>query len=205
MPGKLYATSGSIRLFWMSEDDRNDYERLLLDTPEARPGYKLEKLTDLYWDTVLHSGDFNFVIYDDSLGYCGNVSLQHPESDFPEIGIELFKECRNRGIGPEVVKLLIREEQKYRPKESYKVRISSKNEHSIYVFEKLGAVLTDTRENVYKNLITSLQQMVKDADIEEQEDVIQDTITGYEKLLQSQGDIYEYKLYTDSVKLNKEK
>ena len=100
MPGKLYAASGSIRLFWMSEDDRNDYEKLLLETPEARPGYKLEKLTDLYWDTVLHGGDFNFMIYDDSLGYCGNVSLQHSENDFPEIGIELFKECRNKGIAP---------------------------------------------------------------------------------------------------------
>ena len=204
MPGKLYAVCDSIRLFWMSDNDRNVYERLLLETPEARPGYRLEKLTDLYWDMVLHSGDFNFMVYEDSLGYCGNISLQHLENDSPEIGIELFEECRNRGIGPKAVKLLIREEQKYRPKESYKVRISSKNEHSIYVFEKLGAVRTDTQENIYKNLITYLQQMVNESGIKEQEDVIQDTLAGYEKLAKLQGDVYEYKLYTDSAKLNRD-
>ena len=198
MPGKLYAASGSIQLFWMSEDDRNDYERLLLETPEARPGYKLEKLTDLYWDTVLHGGDFNFMIYDDSLGYCGNVSLQHSENDFPEIGIELFKECRNKGIAPKAISLMVAEEQKYRKKAAYLVRIAVNNEHCRHVFEKMGAVLVgfDSRD---KEQIDALEQRLNEEKLKKNKDAINYLQRSIDYYTEKSKNICEYKLYTSSI------
>ena len=60
----------------------------------------------MMWEQVLEGEDKVFSVFEINGGYCGSLELQNPDSDTPEIGIDLFENKRNKGIAPKVVKLL---------------------------------------------------------------------------------------------------
>lgn len=72
--------------------------------------------------------------------YCGGIELQQPNSKTPEIGIDLLENKRNQGIAPKAVRLFARRVYEIKKVDYFLIRISSNNQHSKYVFEKMGAV-----------------------------------------------------------------
>lgn len=63
----------------------------------------------MMWEQVLEGEDKVFSVFEINGGYCGSLELQNPDSDTPEIGIDLFENKRNKGIAPKVVKLLAKD------------------------------------------------------------------------------------------------
>lgn len=63
----------------------------------------------MMWEQVLEGEDKVFSVFEINGDYCGSLELQNPDSDTPEIGIDLFENKRNKGIAPKVVKLLAKD------------------------------------------------------------------------------------------------
>ena len=65
--------------------------------------------------------------------YCGSLELQNPDSDTPEIGIDLFENKRNKGIAPKVVKLLAKRCYKDRKVDYFLIRRTEFISQAIYL------------------------------------------------------------------------
>ena len=50
----------------------------------------------MMWEQVLEGEDKVFSVFEINGGYCGSLELQNPDSDTPEIGIDLFENKRNK-------------------------------------------------------------------------------------------------------------
>lgn len=71
--------------------------------------------------------------------FCGRVNMQYIDRAVPEVGVDILRDYRNHGYGPEAVTGFVNWYGSSRCISQIKVCISSKNAHSIHVFEKLGA------------------------------------------------------------------
>ena len=191
-----YGKDDVIRLYWIAESDKENYGKLISESDNlSNPYYTIEKMTDILWDSIIHGNDYTFAIFDNKNDFCGKISLHNPENNYPEIGIELLQEYRNRGIAKRAVQLLITEAQKKANKQYYLVRISIDNKHSRHVFEKMGAVLDNTEDSTYKNAITSLRAILKVTDEGETKRHLEEMLSEYEK---KDKIIYEYKLFPET-------
>lgn len=103
-----------------------------------------ESFWDVYnetcWKETTNPASVNFLIFlKEGPTFCGRINLRGTDTPMPEMGIDLLRQYRNQGIGPEAIRLFslwVREELGIA---EVKVCIDPANEHSIHVFEKLGA------------------------------------------------------------------
>ncbi len=117
----------------------------------------LPYMSNILWKRLMAEGNRVYLIFDDNSEYCGNIELQHPDDDTPEIGIDLLEHKRNKGIAAKVVRLLARQTYEEKPVEYFLIRIHSKNSHSRHVFEKMGAVLIGEESTFYDRFISALK------------------------------------------------
>ena len=73
-----------------------------------------------------------------------------PNSNTPEIGIDLLEAKRNQGIAPKAVRLFARRVYETKKVDYFLIRISSNNQHRKYVFEKMGAVKIGEKNGFFK-------------------------------------------------------
>lgn len=71
--------------------------------------------------------------------FCGRVNMQQIDQRKPEVGIDILRKYQNQGYGPEAVTGFVNWYGEIYHISEVKVRISSKNAHSIHIFERLGA------------------------------------------------------------------
>ncbi|SEL92984.1 hypothetical protein SAMN04487770_12124 [Butyrivibrio sp. ob235] len=98
----IYATEGQIILRAFREDDGDAFISLKKDVSDAGVAYDLmPEFAESSWQEVLTGSDGNIHICLDynSDGFAGYLNFQHPNREVPEIGIDLVKKLRNRGIG----------------------------------------------------------------------------------------------------------
>jgi RimJ/RimL family protein N-acetyltransferase len=96
--------------------------------------------------------------------YCGNIELQHSSSKTPEIGIDLMQSARNRGIAPKIIPIFAKKISEEYDIDYFLIRISSKNEHSKHVFEKMGAVLIGKEDTVFQKFVSKYSELVAATD-----------------------------------------
>ncbi|MBQ3161612.1 MAG: hypothetical protein IJC04_05740 [Oscillospiraceae bacterium] len=92
MNREIYATDGEYTLCPIAEEDREIYCELSKQVSENPELYYEHISKKSIWSTVLYMSDKNYSIFDRDGDYCGNVSLQRPESKEPEIGVDLMEE-----------------------------------------------------------------------------------------------------------------
>lgn len=74
-------------------------------------------------------------------------------------------DCRNKGIAPKVVKLLARTYYLKNEIEYFLIRISSKNLHSKYVFEKLGVTFWEEEKGQFEFFMDSFKGIMEGYEI----------------------------------------
>lgn len=158
MKRKAYAADEEYCLIPLSVEDKENYinlRRQIADTPQY---YSTPQKAELMWQIMTENEDINYSIYDVNDEYCGNVILQNPQSDTPEIGIDLLEEKRNQGIGPRVIILLARQVYLELNVEYFLLRVSSLNSHSLHMIKKLGAILVGEEESKFKGIMQSMRE-----------------------------------------------
>lgn len=165
MRREMYATDGEFTLYPIADEDRGNYVELHRQLNGNETLFLNPYCKDMMWEQVLSGKDKVYSIFNNNGEYCGSMELQRPESDVPEIGIDLVEGKRNKGIAVKVVKLLAKIAYQEKPVEYYLIRISSRNTHSKYVFEKMGAIPIGTAESTFKAFMTNFKAVVGDTDI----------------------------------------
>lgn len=194
MNREIYASDGEYTLLKIAADDRDNYIELHRQLNGEQSLFLNPHCKDMMWKYVLEEEDnITYSIFDSYGEYCGSVELQHYKENIPEIGIELLEKKRNKGIAAKVVKLLAKRAYMDKKVDFFLIRISSKNEHSRHVFEKMGVIPIGSKESNFKKFINTYLENIKNiyngADI-------QDIIEPYLNICNDLKEevIYEYKL-----------
>lgn len=191
MKQEAYITDGQYKLYIISEEDRDNYVELHRQINGDHSLFLNSHCRDLMWEQVLTGKDKVYSIFDENEEYCGSIEIQRPDSSIPEIGIDLMEQKRNRGITPRVVPMLIRKFMIDNKVEYFLVRISSKNPHSKYVFEKMSAIPIGQTESTFKMFMKDFKEIVGDTDIGD----ISEKLKKYfdNSLGEEEEVVYEYK------------
>ena len=193
MNREIYATDGKITIYPVADEDRAGYTELHRQLNGEKSFFLNPLCKDMMWEQVLKGNIKIFSIYRNA-GYCGSIELQNPESITPEIGIDLLECERNKGLAPKVIQIFTETVADKQNIDYYLVRISSKNKHSIHVFEKLGAVFDGEEESPFNRFIETFKSVMNDG--------IRDS---FKKYFETDDDpaeeiIYRYKLFPKQIR-----
>lgn len=160
MKREIYATDGQYYLMPLAPEDKEDYMNLRQQITEMPFLYSTPELLELVWSASTELGDINYSIFDSNHEYCGNVILQNPKADIPEIGVDLIETKRNQGIAEKAIKLLARKAYEELEVDYFLLRVSSRNSHSRHMIEKLGAVLIGEEEGEFTRMIRTMREVL---------------------------------------------
>lgn len=137
----IYAENEYFILKRLCEQDKEDFMELVLDTSSIPKAYEQAGFSEYSWECSLNDADLNLSLFAKDTGiYLGNLMLKNLSGSRQEIGIDIVRKYRKRGIGYKAVRLLIEHAAKVSGRSDFEVRIYSDNEPSRRLFEKLGAV-----------------------------------------------------------------
>jgi len=188
---EVYATDGNYIILHINEDDRENYVELHRQVNGEETLFLNPVCKDIMWEHVLEGKDKVFSIFDGEGDYFGSMEIQNPDSNTPELGIDLLENKRNKGIAVKAIKLLAKRFYEDKKVDYFLIRISSKNSHSRHVFEKMGVIPIGIEESAFKTFMRDFKEVVGD-DISEVQDILKKYIDGNEH--EEEEIIYRYKL-----------
>ena len=170
----IYASSGEYFICRIEEQDRDNFIKLQVQTVGEDTLFLNPACQDIMWQSVLEEigKTYTYSIFDTDNEYCGKLELQDRDIEHPELGISLLEEKRNKGITAKVIKLFAETFCKERCIEYFLIRISSKNSHSIHVFEKMGAILIEKEGNFFADAMNDIKRIFETEDTEKWENVM---------------------------------
>lgn len=158
---EIFATDGEFTICAIANEDRSDYVELHRQLNGEKSLYLNPISKDIMWEQILSNADSVFSLFMANGDYCGSIELQQPDSNTPEIGIDLLECMRNQGIAPKAVRLFAQKVYEKRKVDYFLIRISSNNLHSQHVFEKMGAVKIREEENVFSRFVERFGEIVE--------------------------------------------
>lgn len=164
---EIYVTDGEYIIYSIAEEDREYYVELHKQLNGESTLFLNPVCKDMMWEQVLSGKDKVFSIYDKSGEYCGSVELQHPDSNTPELGIDLMESKRNKGIATRAIKLVARRAYEDKRVDYFLIRISSRNPHSKHVFEKMGVIPLRTTESTFKTFMNDFRDVMKNTEVDD--------------------------------------
>ncbi len=164
---EIYVTDGEYIIYSIAEEDREYYVELHKQLNGESTLFLDPVCKDMMWEQVLSGKDKVFSIYNKSGEYCGSVELQHPDSNTPELGIDLMESKRNKGIATRAIKLVARRAYEDKRVEYFLIRISSRNPHSKHVFEKMGVIPLRTTESTFEIFMNDFRDVMKNTEVDD--------------------------------------
>ena len=129
----VYVSDNEFIICPIADEDRDNYVELHRQINGEHTLFLNEHCKDMMWEQVLEGEDKVFSVFEINGDYCGSLELQNPDSDTPEIGIDLFENKRNKGIAPKVVKLLAKRCYKDRKVDYFLIRRTEFISQAIYL------------------------------------------------------------------------
>lgn len=165
----------------IQEDDRNLICKLYSDSKLFSVWENIKLISETYrntlWKEITEENIFNGMIFlKDSNDFVGRVCMQFTDSQIPEIGIDISKDYRNRGFGPEAIVAFTNWYANEHKISKIKVRISIENSHSAYVFKKLGAKYLKSTPYFNTKTLDEFQKVLPEKDIS---DLYKNTVDVY--------------------------
>ena len=188
----IFTADGEFIICPISPMDRGDYVELHRQLNGETSLYLNPVSKDIMWEQILNQANRVFSLFTAKWDYCGSIELQQPDSNTPEIGIDLLENKRNQGIAPKAVRLLARKVCEIRKVDFFLIRISSNNLHSKYVFEKMGAVKIGEEETAFSQFVERFSEIAEKADhnLEQYRDLFGESIDEV---------VYRYRLNPNKV------
>ena len=181
----IYVSDGKYFLVKFSDEEKENYMKLMFPENNTSEFYKQEENRELFWSVICNLEEMDYSIYDAVGEYCGNLELKKIDTATPEIGINLLEDYRNKGIATRVIKMLAKKYYEENANiEYYVLKVSSYNLHSRHVIEKMGAELVCQEETLLQkatriaqeklgiNKVQKECQMDYGLNLEEQEEVV---------------------------------
>lgn len=189
----IYTENEEFKIYPIDEEDYENYVELHRQINGEETLFSNPVCKDMMWEQVLHGKDKVYSIFDKKDEYCGSVEIQHPEKDYPELGIDLLEGKRNQGIATKVIKLVAKRFYQEKAVEYFKIRISSRNPHSKHVFEKMGVIPIKTSESTFKTFMRDFKDLMGNTEVESSlEERLRRIFDNPDEL--EEEVVYEYKL-----------
>ncbi len=150
---KIFVSDEDFIICNISDADRSDYVELHRQLNGESSLYLNPISKDMMWEQIFNNADSVYSLFTRIGDYCGSIELQQPDSNIPEIGIDLLNNKRNQGIAPKAVRLFARKLYETRKIDYFLIRISPNNQHSKHVFEKMGAVRIGEEETEFSKFV----------------------------------------------------
>lgn len=190
---EIYVSDGEYSLCRLTEIDKDEYLKLLRETTSiSYESLSQEICNNIMWNLALEGVFCEFSIIDNMGNYCGNIMIKYPKTEHPEIGIDIVEKYRNHGIAPKAIKMLAKRAYCDRQVEYYILRVSSQNQHSKHVIEKLGGVLDNSEDLFFNRLLCALKDRFEGESYEKLRKMVK------EELLADEEEVYQYKYYPES-------
>lgn len=188
----IFAADGEFIICPISNADRCDYVELHRQLNGEASLYLNPVSRDMMWEQILKNADSVFSLFTENGDYCGSIELQQPDSNIPEIGIDLLENKRNQGIVPKAVRLFAGRVCEIRKIDYFLIRISSNNSHSKYVFEKMGAIKIGEEETAFSRFVEEFSEIAEKEgqDLERYRDLFGESIDEV---------VYRYRLNPNKV------
>ncbi len=188
----IFAADGEFIICPISNADRCDYVELHRQLNGEASLYLNPVSRDMMWEQILKNADSVFSLFTETGDYCGSIELQQPDSNIPEIGIDLLENKRNQGIAPKAVRLFAGRVCEIRKIDYFLIRISSNNSHSKYVFEKMGAIKIGEEETAFSRFVEEFSEIAEKEgqDLERYRDLFGESIDEV---------VYRYRLNPNKV------
>ena len=106
MNRKIYVTDGTLTICPISEEDKENFCELNKQVSLTPHMYFDQISKESVWRVTELCSDIYYSIFDENNDYCGNLIMQNPSSETPEIGIDLLENKRNKGIAVRAIKLV---------------------------------------------------------------------------------------------------
>ena len=188
----IFAADGEFIICPISNADRCDYVELHRQLNGEASLYLNPVSRDMMWEQILKNADSVFSLFTENGDYCGSIELQQPDSNIPEIGVDLLENKRNQGIAPKAVRLFAGRVCEIRKIDYFLIRISSNNSHSKYVFEKMGAIKIGEEETAFSRFVEEFSEIAEKEgqDLERYRDLFGESIDEV---------VYRYRLNPNKV------
>ena len=188
----IFAADGEFIICPISNADRCDKLELHRQLNGEASLYLNPVSRDMMWEQILKNADSVFSLFTENGDYCGSIELQQPDSNIPEIGIDLLENKRNQGIAPKAVRLFAGRVCEIRKIDYFLIRISSNNSHSKYVFEKMGAIKIGEEETAFSRFVEEFSEIAEKEgqDLERYRDLFGESIDEV---------VYRYRLNPNKV------
>ena len=155
-----YAENERFILRKLQEADKDNYMKLTLDVSSIAKAYEDESFYEFTWEHALADKDLNLSLFEKRTGtYLGNLMLKNLLSNKQEIGINIVREHRRRGIGYAAVRLLMNHAKEVSGTNIFEARIYSDNTASTKLFEKLGAAKVDCEDSEFISVMKELEKI----------------------------------------------
>lgn len=169
---KIIATTERLYIREIEEGDQDLVYALSQESSVLSGVQRDEEYVELYkkfnWEEATKPTIYNGMIFlKDTDEFVGKICMQYIDRPTPELGIDIMKVYRNNGYAPESVRAFCNYYFKSRGVGEIMVRISKENNHSIHVFEKLGAEYVRSTSFVSENSLDMMKQLLPDADLTE--------------------------------------
>ena len=188
MKREIYATDGTLTICPAFEKDKRNMSNSL-----ARKVDKLIKiLSKIGIEIKISVSDdgIYYSIFDEKNDYCGYFVINNPLSSTPEIGIELIKAKRNKGIALRATRLVAKRFYEEHNVEYFLIKIQTENNHSRHVIEKSGAIFCGMDKEQSNQLIDSFIEALNDTDNENLKKAINKEMLEHEIQM---DEVYVYK------------
>lgn len=157
----MYAENGDFILKRLCERDKENFMNLYLDTSSIPKAYEQSDFFEYTWEHSLNDDNLNLSLFAKGSDiYLGNLMLKNISANRPEIGIDIVREYRNRGIGYDAVKLLMSRAMEVSGRTDFEVRIYSDNEPSKRLFEKLGAIEIGQEDSEFISAMRAMEAAI---------------------------------------------
>lgn len=168
----MFASDKEICLCRYQEQDCSLYMRVWNEIFENSVIYLKEDVKEQEWNSVLFDTNKLHlkIIERKTERFIGDISLRNLSSEYPEIGIQILCEYRNKGIGKRALNLFIERLKKVESLQCALVRIYSDNLVSQNLFEHFGAVKIGEEG---KSACDFMKKMMHDMGKKKFEEVIQ--------------------------------
>lgn len=158
---EVFASDSEFTICAIANEDRSNYVELHRQLNGETTLYLNPISRDMMWEQILSNADCVFSLFMANEDYCGSIELQQPDSNTPEIAIDLLECMRNQGIAPKAVRLFAKKVYEIKKVDYFLIRISSNNLHSRHVFEKMGAVKFREEETAFSRFVERFEEIVK--------------------------------------------
>ena len=164
----LFVQNDKYILRALTEVDKENYLKLyrensiVANVSSEMSDVDYDEFAEFVWEKIPEDDSIIVSVFSKKCNlYVGSITMQHPFSDTPEIGIDVLRRYQRQGIAYETISMFAKRILELKNVEYFLVRIYSDNIASTKLFEKLGALRIGHERSEFGAVLAQMKEKMK--------------------------------------------